>query len=134
MATNRHIFQTKKKQKESFMCSKGPLRSFRVHFKKVKKSKNDLKQELKTKKNTRTHWRETEGDREDGGRASPEAPWVGAWPRPRRNRWRTVQRSGEAEEAASEVGPSGGSPECSYGSAHQPVVAEHSINVSGQEL
>lgn len=45
---------------------------------------------------------------ENGGRLGetgrteelPEAPLVGAWQRPRRNRWRKVQRSGEAEEVA----------------------------------
>lgn len=52
----------------------------------------------------------------------PEAPWAGAWRRPRRRsrHWRTVQRSGEAEGAAWEEGRSEGSPECSYGTARQP--------------
>lgn len=52
----------------------------------------------------------------------PEAPWAGAWRRPRRRsrHWRTVQRSGEAEGAAWEEGQSEGSPECSYGTVHQP--------------
>lgn len=56
----------------------------------------------------------------------PEAPWAGAWRRPRRrsHHWRTVQRSGEAEGAAWEEGPSEGSPECSYGTSHQPGVRE----------
>lgn len=56
----------------------------------------------------------------------PEAPWAGAWRRPRRRsrRWRTVQRSGEAEGAAWEGGRSEGSPECSYGTARRPGMRE----------
>lgn len=55
----------------------------------------------------------------------PEAPWAGAWRRPRRNpRWRMVQRSGEAGGAVWEEGQSEGNPECSYGTAHRPEVRE----------
>lgn len=56
----------------------------------------------------------------------PEAPWRDAWQRPRRrcHHWRRVQRSGEGGGAAWEEGRSGGNPECSCGTARQPVVRE----------
>lgn len=73
-------------------------------------------------------FRRERGEKQGGGRKRrkelPEAPWVGAWRRPRRrsHHWRTAQRSGEAEGAAWEEGRSEGSPGCSYGTAHRPGV------------
>lgn len=65
---------------------------------------------------------EEEKAREQRRKELPEAPWVGAWQmrRTKSRRWRTVQRSGEAEGAAWEEGRPEGSPECSYGSARRP--------------
>lgn len=69
---------------------------------------------------------EEEKAREQRRKQLPEAPWVGAWQmlRTRSRRWRTVQRSGEAEGAAWEEGRPEGSPECSYGSARRPEMKE----------
>lgn len=47
------------------------------------------------------------------------AAWLG--PQRRSYHWRTVQRSGEAEGAAWEEGQPEEIPECSYGTAHQPI-------------
>lgn len=69
---------------------------------------------------------EEEKAREQRRKELPEAPWVGAWQmrRTKSRRWRTVQRSGEAEGAAWEEGRPEGSPECSYGSARRPEMEE----------